>query len=170
MFPILSSPRIKQLAQGALRLPPWVRFRESKFLPQRKRQRNSNTYPPCQTATSPTTYFLSLVTPWRSPSPQVPFLLHHEGKPNTQRIQVTKSKHLGPQRHFLHRLLKRTCQNFGKLSETGLSLFGNPALLTQTGEATDRCALIALFYLSEAEEPTHKREGRRIHNTKHQNN
>ena len=53
MFPILSSPRLNQFTQGALRLPLWVRLRESKLLSQRKRQRNSNTYPPCQTATLP---------------------------------------------------------------------------------------------------------------------
>ena len=53
MFPIISFPRLNQLTQGALRLPLWVRLRESKLLSQRKRQRNSNTYPPCQTATSP---------------------------------------------------------------------------------------------------------------------
>ena len=170
MFPILSSPRLNQFTQGALRLPLWVRLRESKLLSQRKRQRNSNTYPPCQTATLPHN-FLPLVTPWRSLSPQVPFFLHHQRKPNTQWIQVTKSKHLDPQHHFLHRLLKRqNAKSLEVFQEQGFSFSGNPALLAWTREAWltwqicfDSPLLSVWSWGTHTQE-----EGRRIRNTKHQ--
>ena len=168
MFPILSSPRLNQFTQGALRLPLWVRLRESKLLSQRKRQRNSNTYPPCQTATLPH----NLLPPSsHSFLPRSPSFSTIKEKPNTQWIQVTKSKYLDPQHHFLHRLLKRqNAKSLEVFQEQDFSFSGNPALLTWTGEAwlTWQVCFDSPL-LSVWSWGTHTQEvGRRIRNTKHQ--
>ena len=93
MLPILSSPRPKPIDSGCTGLPPWVRLRESKFLSQRKRQRNGNTYPPCQTAAPPH----NLLPPSSHPL-KVPFFLgslfHHQGK-SINKFKLTKLNTLG---------------------------------------------------------------------------
>ena len=84
-----------------------------------------------------TTYFLSLVTP------EGPLLLRSPSSPSrkiTQQIQVTKTKRLGPQYHFLHRLLER--QNVKSLEvfqEQGFSFFCKSHLTN-----TDRVSLAYL--------------------------
>ena len=128
MLPLLSSPRPKPIDSGCTEASPWVRLRESKFLSPRKRQRNGNTYPTCQTATLPHKLLPLSSHPWK-----VPFFTIKE---NHQQIQVTKTKHLGPQYHFLHRLLKRqNVQSLEVFQEQGSSFLANPTLLTRTGEA-----------------------------------
>ena len=72
--------RLNQLKQGALRLLPWIRLREASFFLKEKGKETATPTHPANQPFHPTTYFLSLVTPWRSLFPQVPFL-HHQGKP-----------------------------------------------------------------------------------------
>ena len=89
MFPILPSPRLNQLTQGALRLPPWVKLREaSLFLREKGKETATPTYLAKQPL-HPTTYFLCPVTPWRSPFPQLPFPF-----PSRKTTQWMKTTHL----------------------------------------------------------------------------
>ena len=165
IFPIISSPRPKPINSDALRLLLWVRLRESKLLSQRKRQRNSNNYPPCQTATlphnllPPSSHFLRVpFSPGTLPSSRSR-KTKHSMNPSHQ------NKHLDPQHHFLHRILKRqNAKSLEVFREQGFPFWQSP--LTNT----DRFALIALFCLCKAEEPKCKKKGRRIHNTKYQKN
>lgn len=143
----------------------WVKLEERNFLSQCERQRNSNTYPPCEIATPPTAYFLPLVTPCEVPSPPTTKSRH-----STQ-IKVTKSKHLGPRHHFLHRFLKTKCQSLEICQELKLwnkrFLFSSPSLLTQTRRHLMGLLLTALFCVSELRNP-HVRGREKNSNSKHE--
>ena len=112
---------LNQLTQGALRLPPWVRLRESKFLSQRKRQRNGNTYSPCQTATPPHNLLPLSSHPLKAPFFLGP-LLHHQGK-SFNKSKLPKLNALGRNIISSTDFSKDKMSKVWKSFRTGLFLF-----------------------------------------------